>query len=110
MVDFDKIIWRDNLTLIDFFATWCGPCRAMHPVLERFQQQMRGRVELYKVNIDAPEMAGIVQRYQIRSVPTLIFFRRGEILWRSSGLMGYDQLLAVLQRLEPQAHAEQQSF
>lgn len=109
MVDFDKIIWRDALTFVDFFASWCGPCQAMHPVVDRFQEQMRGRVEVYKVNIDAPEMAEIIRRYGIRSVPTLIFFRRGEILWRSSGVMSYDDLLGVFQRLEHCEHAEQRS-
>lgn len=109
MVDFDKIIWRDALTFVDFFASWCGPCQAMHPVVDRFQEQMRGRVEVYKVNIDAPEMAEIIRRYEIRSVPTLMFFRRGEILWWSSGMMSYDNLLGVFQRVEHGEHAEQRS-
>lgn len=108
MVDFDKIIWRDAMTFVDFFASWCGPCQAMHPIVDRFQEQMRGRVEVYKVNIDAQEMAEIIRRYEIRSVPTLMFFRRGEILWRSSGVMSYDGLVEVFQRLEHCAHAEEQ--
>ncbi len=107
MVDFDKVIWRDALTFVDFFASWCGPCQVMHPIVDRFQEQMRGRVEVYKVNIDAPEMAEIIRRYEIRSVPTLIFFRRGEILWRSSGAMSYEGLLGVFHRLEHREHAEQ---
>ncbi|MDE5852204.1 MAG: thioredoxin, partial [Alistipes sp.] len=77
MTDFDKIIWRDALTFVDFFASWCGPCQAMHPVVDRFQEQMRGRVELYNVNINSPEMVDIIRRYEIRSVPTLMFFRNG---------------------------------
>ena len=109
MVDFDKIIWRDALTFVDFFASWCGPCQAMHPIVDRFQEQMRGRVEVYKVNIDAPGMAEIIRRYEIRSVPTLMFFRRGEILWRSSGVMSYDGLIGVLQQLEHCEHADQHS-
>lgn len=108
MVDFDKIIWRDAMTFVDFFASWCGPCQAMHPIVDRFQEQMRGRVEVYKVNIDAQEMAEIIRRYEIRSVPTLMFFRRGEILWRSSGVMSYDGLVEVFQRLEHCEHAEEQ--
>ncbi len=107
MVDFDKVIWRDALTFVDFFASWCGPCQVMHPIVDRFQEQMRGRVEVYKVNIDAPEMAEIIRRYEIRSVPTLIFFRRGAVLWRSSGAMSYEELLGVFHRLEHREHAEQ---
>ncbi|MCM1300817.1 MAG: thioredoxin family protein [Alistipes senegalensis] len=109
MTDFDKIIWRDALTFVDFFASWCGPCQAMHPVVDRFQEQMRGRVEVYKVNIDSPEMADIIRRYEIRSVPTLMFFRRGEVLWRSSGTMPYDQLVGKLQELEAREHVREES-
>lgn len=109
MTDFDKIIWRDALTFVDFFASWCGPCQAMHPVVDRFQEQMRGRVEVYKVNIDAPEMAEIIRRYGIRSVPTLMFFRRGEVLWRSSGMMPYDDLVGKLYELEAREHVGQEN-
>ncbi len=100
MQDFDKIIWRDALTLVDFFATWCGPCRMLHPIIERFEKQMNGRADVYRIDIDDRNMNEIVRRYNIMSVPTLIFFRRGEILWRKSGVTGYDELLRVLNELE----------
>ena len=70
--DFDKIIWRDALTFVDFFATWCGPCQMMHPVIDRFQEKMNGRVDVYKVDIDDRDMLEIVHRYNIMSVPTLM--------------------------------------
>ena len=94
--DFDKIIWRDALTFVDFFATWCGPCQ----VIDRFQEKMNGRVDVYKVDIDDRDMLEIVHRYNIMSVPTLMFFRRGEVLWRESGRIGYDHLANVLRELE----------
>lgn len=100
MQDFDKIIWRDTLTLVDFFATWCGPCRIMHPIVDRLEKQLNGRVDVYRIDIDNRSMASILGRYNIRSVPTLIFFRRGEILWRKSGVTGYDELLRVVDELE----------
>ncbi len=84
MQDLDKIIWRDALTFVDFFATWCGPCRMMHPVVDRFKQEMQGRIDVYKVDVDDRSTSDFVARYRIASVPTLIFFRRGEILWRPS--------------------------
>ena len=87
--DFDKIIWRDALTFVDFFATWCGPCQMMHPVIDRFQEKMNGRVDVYKVDIDDRDM-----------LETLMFFRRGEVLWRESGRIGYDHLANVLRELE----------
>ena len=98
--DFDKIIWRDALTFVDFFATWCGPCQMMHHVIDRFQEKMTGPVDVYKVDIDDRDMLEIVHRYNIMSVPTLMFFRRGEVLWRESGRIGYDHLANVLRELE----------
>lgn len=106
MKDFDKLIWRDALTLVDFFATWCGPCQMMHPTLDKFQEMMNGRVDVYKIDIDDRDMAEVVNRYNILSVPTLMFFRRGELLWRESGRISYDQLVAVLKELEKHQHVE----
>lgn len=54
MTDFDKIIWRDALTFVDFFATWCGPCRMMMPAIDKFRERMNGRVDVYKADIDDP--------------------------------------------------------
>ena len=99
-MDFDKIIWRDALTFVDFFATWCGPCQMMHPTVDRFQETMNGRVDVYKVDIDDRDMLEIVHRYNIMSVPTLMFFRRSEVLWRESGRIGYEHLVNVLKELE----------
>jgi len=106
-MDLDKIIWRDALTFVDFFASWCGPCRMMHPVIDRFKQEMHGRVDVLKIDIDDRSMADFIGRYRIASVPTLIFFRRGEILWRRSGMMGYDDLMKVFRTLEKTERIEQ---
>lgn len=100
--DFDKIIWRDAITFVDFFATWCGPCQAMVPTIDKFRQQMNGRVDVYKVDIDDGDLLEIIRRYNIQSVPTLIFFRRGEVLWRESGRVSYEHLVSVLDHLEKQ--------
>ena len=103
--DFDKIIWRDALTFVDFFATWCGPCQMMHPAIDKFQREMNGRVDVYKVDIDDRDMLEIVHRYNIMSVPTLMFFRRGEVLWRRSGLIGYRELREAFDTIEQREHA-----
>ena len=107
--DFDKIIWRDALTFVDFFATWCGPCQMMHPAIDKFQREMNGRVDVYKVDIDDRGMLDAVHRYNIMSVPTLMFFRRGEVLWRESGRVGYDHLVNVLRELEKNKQVAQRS-
>ena len=100
MKDFDKIIWRNALTFVDFFAVWCGTCRAMTPVIDRFQKQMNGRADVYRMDIEDPDLLEIVRRYNIMSVPTLMFFCRGEVLWRESGRVGYEHLINVLNELE----------
>ena len=105
--DFDKIIWRDALTFVDFFATWCGPCRMMMPAIDKFRERMNGRVDVYKADIDDPSMREIIRRYNIMSVPTLMFFRRGEVLWRESGLASYDHLVNVLRELEKREQVAQ---
>ncbi|MEG1611854.1 MAG: thioredoxin family protein [Alistipes sp.] len=104
MKDFDKVIWRDALTFVDFFASWCGPCQVMHPVVDKFREQMRGRVDVYKIDIDASEDAEIIHRYNIRSVPTCILFRHGEILWRESGQMTFEHLRNILEEYERKEH------
>ncbi|MEG0808263.1 MAG: thioredoxin family protein [Alistipes sp.] len=105
MKDFDKVIWRDALTFIDFFATWCAPCQALHPVIDQFQADKKGRIDVYKVNIDDRAMLDVVHRYHIMSVPTLMIFRRGEVLWRESGRVSYDRLVNVLSEIEKREHA-----
>lgn len=104
MKDFDKIIWQNALTFVDFFAVWCGTCRAMTPVIDRFQKQMNGRADVYRMDIEDPDLLEIVRRYNIVSVPTLMFFRRREVLWRESGRVDYEHLVNVLNELEKHEH------
>lgn len=105
MKDFEKIIWRDAVSCFLFAASWCGACRAIQPVIDRFQIQMNGRVDIYRVDIDDPDLRGIVRRYRITAVPTLLFFRRGELLWRHAGTTAYENLVAALDRIERYKYA-----
>lgn len=85
MESFNDIINGNQLTLVDFFATWCGPCKQMHPVLEQLKGRLGDKVRIIKIDVDKNE--GIANAYRIQSVPTLILFRNGELLWRESGAM-----------------------
>lgn len=105
MNDFDKIIWSDTLVLVEFFASWCGPCRAMDPTVERFRRMMNRRAEVLRINIDDEQMLPIVRRYRIRTVPTLLLFHRGEERWRRSGITSYEEMVAALEQTEALIHA-----
>jgi thioredoxin len=97
MNDFNEIIKDAKPTLVDFFATWCGPCKMQGPVLEQVKSELGDTVNIIKVDIDRnPELANV---YRVQSVPTLIMFRNGEAVWRASGLHQRDQLVAKFHEL-----------
>lgn len=94
MSDFNELIKSDKPTLVDFFATWCGPCKMQAPILETVKSRLGDSVNIVKVDVDANRE--ISARYRIQSVPTLIVFKNGEALWRGYGVHQADQLEAKL--------------
>lgn len=94
MENFNDIINGNQLTLVDFFATWCGPCKQMHPVLEQLKASEEENLRIIKLDVDKNE--SLASAYRIQSVPTLMLFRNGELLWRQSGAMSLADLKALL--------------
>jgi thioredoxin 1 len=82
---FNEIVRSEPLVLVDFFTEWCGPCKMMKPILEQVHTALGDQVKILKVDVDKNPNAG--QAFQIRGVPTLILFKKGEIVWRQSGVV-----------------------
>ena len=119
METFKDVISGDQLVLVDFFATWCQPCKMMHPILEQVKNVLGDRIRIIKVDVDKygvtasqpmeqreqkPNLFGLCRvateeddsQYGIQSVPTLMLFRHGEVLWRTSGVVQKSELLATI--------------
>ncbi len=94
MSDFNEIIQQSKPTLVDFFATWCGPCRMQAPILEEVKKTLGDKVNIIKIDIDQNQP--LAQRYNVQSIPTLIVFKGGEALWRAVGVQQANILEAKL--------------
>ncbi len=94
MASFSDFINGDTPTLVDFFATWCGPCKTMAPILDEVKANLKEQVSILKIDVDKnPKVA---QAYQIQGVPTLILFKKGKIIWRQSGVVPSQRLVKLV--------------
>jgi thioredoxin 1 len=93
---FSEIIQSDTPTLVDFFAEWCGPCKMMKPVFAEVKSKMGDTITILKIDVDKSPKAAAA--YQIKSMPTLLLFKNGEIKWRQSGVVSAKQLMQVLEQ------------
>ena len=82
---FDELLQSEKLVIVDFWATWCGPCRMLSPLLDEVEAEMKDKVEVVKVNVDDADE--IAMRFRIMSIPTLLFFKNGSMVDRSVGAM-----------------------
>jgi thioredoxin 1 len=96
MASFSEIINSDKPVLVDFFATWCGPCKTMSPILDDLKSKLGNTASVLKVDIDKNPHAA--ERFQVRSVPTLILFKKGKILWKQSGVVPANQLAQIIRQ------------
>ncbi|MFV0391591.1 MAG: thioredoxin [Paludibacteraceae bacterium] len=85
MQTFQEIINSNIPVLVDFYATWCGPCKAMAPSIEAIGKEVQGKARVLKIDVDKNQ--AVASRYQIQAVPTLMIFKNGNMVWRNSGGM-----------------------
>ena len=93
--NFNELITSNKIVLVDFFATWCGPCKMLSPEIERLADEYENKATIVKVDID--EQAGLAQEYGIMSVPTLLIFKDGKIVQQTSGYQPYNRLKQLLE-------------
>lgn len=91
---FDDIIQSNETVLVDFFATWCGPCKMVPPILSDVKQRLGDQVKIIKIDVDKNPQ--ISQRFQIQSIPTIMIFKKGEMVWRKSGVVPAHELEKLL--------------
>ncbi len=96
MKSFAELIQSETPTLVDFYADWCAPCKQMTPILQQIDTQFEGKVSVIKVNTDKNQSAA--NYYQIRSIPTMLLFQNGNIVWKHSGTIPLQELASVLEK------------
>ena len=92
---FDEII-KEGITLVDFYATWCGPCRMIAPFIEEISEEYEGKINVIKIDVD--ECANIASLYSINAIPALMIFKDNEVVESNVGFMPKDQIESLINK------------
>lgn len=90
----NQLINTEKPLLVDFYATWCGPCQLLGPILKEVKDSLGDRITIIKIDVDKNHES--VAQYRIKGVPTLMLFQNGKQLWRQSGVLSKDELIQVI--------------
>jgi len=91
---FQNVINSEAPVLIDFFATWCGPCQTLGPILKDVKEALGDQVSIIKIDVDKNQ--AVASQFNVRGVPTMILFQNGKQLWRQSGVLSKDEIVKVI--------------
>lgn len=93
---FDTLVNSEVPVLVDFHAEWCGPCKMQAPILKEVAREVGGKARIIKIDVDKNQE--IASRYQVRGVPTLILFKKGAVVWKTSGVVEKHQLMETIRK------------
>jgi thioredoxin 1 len=103
---FSQLINSDKPTLVDFYAEWCGPCKMMKPILEQLKNTIGNKARIIKIDVDKNQ--ALANLFQIRGVPTLALFKKGDLKWMQAGVVQVSQLEKVIdQYVEERINSDQ---
>ena len=97
MSQFHELINRNTPTLVDFYADWCAPCRLMPPILKDVKNELGEQVNVLKVDVEKNRKAA--RKYDIRSIPTLLIFKNGKVMWRKTGVAQAHEITKAVKKM-----------
>jgi len=96
MDSFNALINSNELVLVDFFATWCGPCQVLAPILKEVKDSLGDSIKIVKVDVDKNRALMANPQFRVRGVPTLMLFKNGKMLWRQSGVVPKEDIIKAI--------------
>lgn len=96
MSNFSEIINKEQPVLVDFFATWCGPCQTLSPILKQVKDELGDGISILKIDVD--KNPTIATQFQVRGVPTMLLFKNGKQIWRQSGVLSKNDLISIIKQ------------
>ena len=93
----EQVLKSSSVVVVDFWATWCGPCRMLAPTVEEVSELMEGKAVVAKCNVD--EVREVAMKYRIMSIPTLIYFKNGEVVDKTVGVVSQEDIVSKINSL-----------
>ena len=94
--DFEQLIQKENLVVVDYTASWCGPCRIVSPLIDRLAEEYQGQAKVVKIDID--QNPNNAKKYKIRSIPTVLMFKNGKLVEQFVGKAPYENYSNALEK------------